>query len=85
MSNIDANKLLSNVPHSKRHRKMNEFTRELDALTRRHGLALYGAHVEPIDLSWNGPDAEKWEQYALNEDDVLVRGFWDAKASEAGQ
>lgn len=79
MSNPDAtSNLLSKVPHDKRHREMNEFTKELDALTLRYGLALYGARAVPIDLAWDGPDAEKWERYALNEDDVLVRGFWEA-------
>jgi hypothetical protein len=85
MTRLDANQMLSDVPPSRRYRKMSEFTRELDTLTRKYGLALYGARVEPIDLSWDGPDAEKWEQYALNEDDVLVRGFWDARLGGAEQ
>jgi hypothetical protein len=85
MPRSDNSHMLSDVPPGRRYRKMNDFTRELDALTRRYGLAMYGARIEPIDLSWDGPDAEKWEQYALNEDDVLVRGFWDATSAEASR
>jgi FPC/CPF motif-containing protein YcgG len=60
-----------------RHRLTTEFTRELTDLCRKHAVAIDGGRLESLDLNWNGPDAEKWEQYALNEDDFLVRGFWN--------
>ena len=63
----------------------NDFTRELDELTRKYGVVLVGARVEPIDLSWNGPDAEKWAQYAVTENGRLERGFWDATIKAGGE
>lgn len=62
----------------------NDFTRALDELTRKYGVALVGARVEPIDLSWDGPDAEKWAQYAVRDDGRLERGFWDAAIKAGG-
>lgn len=69
--------MLSDIDPRKRVRIVNEFTRDLTELSRKHGLAIVGGYVVSLDMAWNGPDAEKWEQYALNEDDFLVRGFWN--------
>jgi hypothetical protein len=55
----DGTKSLSDVDRARRYRKISGFTRELDALTRKYGLALYGARVAPIDLTWDGPDKYK--------------------------
>ena len=67
----------SDADPMQRYRLLNDFTRDLTELCRKHGIAISGAQIEPIDLDWNGADAEKWEQYAINEDDFLVRGFWN--------
>jgi hypothetical protein len=64
--------------------RTSDFTRDLDELSRKHGLVLVGARVAPIDLSWNGPDAEKWAQYAITDAGILERGFWDARLREGG-
>lgn len=53
------------------------FAVALGDLCREHGVAIDGGSVRPIDMDWNGPDAEKWEQYAIGDSGVLLRGFWD--------
>lgn len=68
---------LSEVDPTRRYRLVNSFTCELTELSRKFGLAIYGGRVERMDIGWRNSDAEMWEQYALNEDDVLVRGFWN--------
>lgn len=68
---------LSSVPVAERCRQTNEFTRALTELSRKYGIVVVGGQLEPISLEWDGPDAEKWEQYAINEDNFLVRGFWN--------
>ncbi len=68
---------LSEVDATRRYRLVNDFTRDLTELCRKYGLAIYGGKVERMDIGWRNHDAEIWEQYALNEDDVLVRGFWN--------
>ncbi len=67
----------SDADPMQRYRLLNDFTRDLTELCRKYGIAISGAQIESIDLDWNGADAEKWEQYAINEDDFLVRGFWN--------
>ena len=69
--------MFSEIDPMQRYRLINDFTRELTELCCKHGVAIYGGQLAPLDLQWDGPDAEKWEQYALNEDDTLVRGFWN--------
>ena len=69
--------LFSDVDPLGRYRQTNDFTRELTDLCRKHGIAISGARIERLDLDWKGPDAEQWEQYAVNEDDFLMRGFWN--------
>lgn len=54
----------------------NDFTRALTDLCFQHGVAIEGGTVVPFNMAWNGPDAEKWEQYAID-GDALVRGFWN--------
>jgi len=65
-------------------RSTTAFTRALTALCLEHGAAIDGGHVVQMDMTWNGPDAEKWEQYAVDSDGALLRGFWnqDSKVSE---
>jgi hypothetical protein len=54
------------------------FTRALTALCQEHGVAIHGGYVAEIDMTWSGPDAEKWEQYAIDSDGaLLLRGFWN--------
>lgn len=69
--------LLDYADPTQRYRLLNDFTRELTDLCRKHGVAIYGGQLIPMNMDWHGPDAEKWEQYALNEDDFLVKGFWN--------
>lgn len=78
-SNVDGG-LFSDVDPLRRYRQTNDFTRELTELCRKHGVAVVGGRIEQIDLDWKEPDAEQWEQYAVNEDDFLVRGFWNQHA-----
>jgi hypothetical protein len=73
--------MFSEVGAMERYRMVNDFTRELTELCRRHGVAIDGGWLVPLDMEWKGPDAEKWEQYAINEDDGLVRGFWNQHPS----
>lgn len=56
---------------------VNAFTQALTDLCREHGVAIEGGVVVPMDMSWNGPDAEKWEQYATDDSGALLRGFWN--------
>ncbi len=79
------NALLCSSPASQRCRHTNEFTRALTELSRKFGIAIVGGQLEALDLAWNGPDAEKWEQYAINEDNFLVRGFWNQHSTVGGQ
>jgi hypothetical protein len=67
--------LFSDVPTSQRCRQTNEFTNALTELSRKYGVAIVGGQIEPINVSWNGPDAEKWEQYAINEDNCAGPGL----------
>ncbi len=77
--------LFSDVDPLRRYRKISQFTEELTDLCRKHGVAIVGGRVEQLDVSWKGPDAEQWEQYAINEDDFLVRGFWNQHSREAAR
>ena len=54
-----------------------DLTRELDAISRKYGIAIVGGRIQPIDMSWDAPDAEQWAQYGLTSDGSLVRGFWE--------
>lgn len=69
--------MATEVDPLKRHRTMTHFTLALDKLSREHGFVIEGGYVRSIDLNWRACDAEQWEQYALNEDNFLVRGFWN--------
>jgi hypothetical protein len=60
------------MPHS-----VTAFTSALTAVCLEHGVAIDGGRVVQMDMTWSGPDAEKWEQYAVDSDGALVRGFWN--------
>jgi hypothetical protein len=61
----------ANIP-----RTTNEFTRALTDLCFQYGVAIEGGTILQMDMGWDGPDAEKWEQYALD-GNAIVRGFWN--------
>jgi hypothetical protein len=72
--------VLSDADPMDRYRPLNAFTHDLTALCGKYGVAIEGGRLELINIHWNNVDAEKWEQYAINEDDFLVRGFWNQHA-----
>lgn len=61
----------------------NAFTAALTALCQEHGVAIHGGTVAPLDAAWNGPDAERWEQYAVDDTGALLRGFWNQAPTAA--